>query len=141
MRPALAVAVCLALLAGCGDDETESSPVEETELTVALDADGPGGEPTEEAQIVCPGANAPQQVCSAIEELPADAAAPVPPDQPCTEIYGGPDVVAIQGTLDGEQIDTELTRANGCEIERFDRFGPVLAALFPEYEPGSAIAP
>lgn len=143
MRPLalIAAVLCVAAAAGCGDDETESSPIEETELTIALDPDGPGSEPAVEAQLECPGADAPQQACNAIEELPDDPAAPVPPETPCTEIYGGPDVVAIEGTLDGESIDTELTRENGCEIDRFERFGTLLAALFPDYEPGAAIAP
>jgi hypothetical protein len=49
-------------------------------------------------------------------------------------------VVTIEGTLKGAPMDTSLTRENGCEIERFDRFAEVLAALFPDYEPGSAAA-
>ena len=144
MRPVvlLAAAVVLAAAVGCGeDDESESSPSEETELTITLDADGTGGESALQAEVVCPGANAPQQLCSTIEELPDDPAAPVPPDTPCTEIYGGPDVVTIEGTLKAESIDARLTRENGCEIERFDRFATLLTALFPDYEPGAAAAP
>ena len=137
----LAVAITLAAVAGCGDEETESAPIAGTELTIGLDADGPGGEAAVEAEVECPGANAPPTVCDTIEELPDDPAAPLPPDTPCTEIYGGPDTVTIEGTLDGDPIEARLTRANGCEIERFDRFVPLLSALFPEYEPGAAAAP
>ena len=68
--------------------------------------------------------------------LRADAA-----QTPCTEIFGGPDIATIQGTLRGEPVEAELTRANGCEIERFDRFTPMLRELFPGYRPGSALAP
>jgi hypothetical protein len=135
---ALAIALSLAGAAGCGGDD-ESSPAEATELAITLDADGPGGESAETAEITCPGANAPPQACAAIRELPDDPAAPVPLDTPCTEIYGGPDVVELEGTLEGEEVDAELTRENGCEIERFDHFLPLLAALFPEYEPGASI--
>ena len=137
VRPlkALAAAAVCVLIAGCGDDDSSYSPIEETELTITL-YDGGSGEPGERAEVSCPGANAPQAACRAIEELPEDPAAPVPAGTPCTEIYGGPDVVTIEGTLQTEAIDARLTRENGCEIERFERFGPLLAALFPDYEPG-----
>jgi hypothetical protein len=137
----LAAAVALTAGTGCGDGESESSPIEDTDLTITLDGDGPGGEPAEEANVECPGADAPPTICEAIEDLPEDPAAPVPADTACTEIYGGPDVVTIEGTLKGQPIDTRLTRENGCEIERFERFAGVLAALFPDYEPGSAAVP
>jgi hypothetical protein len=143
MRPSalLAVTAALVLAGGCGDDDGESSPVEGTELAITLDADGPGGADSLTAELRCPGANAPPTACEAIEELPEDPAAPVPPGTPCTEIYGGPDVVTIEGTLEGEDVDTELTRANGCEIERFDRFAPLLELVFPEYQPGESVRP
>ncbi len=137
----LALAVCLTAGAGCGDEESESSPAEETDFTITLDTDGTGAEPPQEGLVQCPGADAPPTICEGVEELPDDPAAPVPPDTPCTEIYGGPDEVTIEGTLDGERIETRLTRENGCEIERFDRFAPVLTAMFPDYEPGAAAAP
>jgi hypothetical protein len=79
--------------------------------------------------------------CRAVEELPPNPAAPTPPDVACTELYGGPDVARIEGSLEGERMDAELTRANGCEIERFDRWTPLLRELFPGYRPGEAIAP
>ncbi|MDQ3759159.1 MAG: hypothetical protein M3331_04360, partial [Actinomycetota bacterium] len=56
-----------------------------------------------------------------------------------TEIFGGPDVATVEGEIDGEDVDVELTRANGCEIERFDAAIPLLQALFQDYEPGQAI--
>jgi hypothetical protein len=136
-----AVALGLALIAGCGDDDAGYSPSADTDLTITVDPDGARGEAAQEARIACPGANSPQGACQAIEELPDDPGAPVPPNTPCTEIYGGPDVVTIEGELDGDEIDTRLTRENGCEIERFDRFVPLLEALIPDYEPGAAAAP
>ena len=61
------------------------------------------------------------------------------PGPACTEIYGGPDTLSIKGTIDGEPVDATFTRANGCEIERFDRFAELLKELFPDYRPGAAI--
>lgn len=137
------VAVAALAIAGCGDDEDEpaSSPVESTELTVTLDADGPGGDQPLEAEFSCPGANAPRTACEAVADLPEGAADPVPPSTPCTEIYGGADEATIEGTLEGEDVDAMLTRSNGCEIERFERFAALFQALFPKYEPGASLAP
>ena len=112
-----------------------------TETSIEVDPDGAGGEAALEAEVVCPGANAPPTACDAIEQLPTDVAAPVPANTACTEIFGGPDVVTITGTLRGEPIDAEFTRANGCEIDRFERIAGLLTALFPDYEPGSALTP
>ena len=47
--------------------------------------------------------------------------------------------MVLAGTIDGEPVDARLTRANGCEIERFDRFAKLLMQLFPDYEPGGAL--
>jgi hypothetical protein len=104
---------------------------------ITLDPDGKGGERTLEEIVTCPGGDA--DACDAIAALPADPAAPVPPQTACTEIYGGPDTLALQGRINGEPVDARLNRGNGCEIDRFERFTPLLNVLFPDYEPGSAI--
>jgi len=51
-----------------------------------------------------------------------------PPDQVCTEIYGGPDVATFNGTLDGQNINASVDRVNGCGIFDWDE---VLRALLP----------
>ena len=137
-------AAALALGAtGCGGDEDSSGGAFEAEtadLRIELDADGPGGEPPLAKHLVCaPNADAANRGCDALLALPPDPAAPTPPGTACTEIYGGPDVLRVEGTLRGESIRAELTRGNGCEIERFDRFVPLLRDLFPGYRPGAAI--
>lgn len=131
------------LAAGCGDDDGPAPAANEaeTELEITVDPDGDGPKEPLEGLIECPGGAAPPAACAAIAELPDDPAVPVPPDAICTEIYGGPDVVTLSGTLEGEPIDAELTRANGCEIDRFERFAGVLEALFPGYRPGSELKP
>jgi hypothetical protein len=106
---------------------------------ITVSTDGRPGEPADAAvaTVSCPGAE--PAACEEIAALPDDPGALVPPETACTEIYGGPDVVTVEGTIEGEPIDTELTRTNGCEIERFDRFARLLAILFPAYEPGQAL--
>ncbi len=135
-------AVCAGLaIGGCGADD-DAEPATEpgataTELTVTLDADGPGGEAERTETVSCePGSR-----CTEIEPITTPDFAPTPPDTACTEIFGGPDTVTIEGTLRGEPVDAQLTRANGCEIERFDRFTPLLRVLFPGYQPGASLAP
>jgi len=136
---AVALAAALALaLAGCGDDTAPTTdPAASTDLTVTLDVDGPGAEAAKSATVSCPGDEA--AACDAIAGLPADPAAPTPPDTACTEIFGGPEVVTVHGTLEGEPVNARLTRANGCEIDRFDPFVPLLTDLFPGYTPGQAL--
>ena len=142
-RTAAALLAALALaLVGCGGDDEEGPVSEaETELEITLDPDGEGEGEALVAMLECPGADRPAAACAAVAELPEDPAAAPPPGTACTEIYGGPDVATIEGTLEGEAISAELTRENGCEIERFQRFAPVLSALFPDYTPGEELRP
>jgi hypothetical protein len=131
--PATAVA-CAALFTvlGCGgDDESTAEPAAETDLRISLDLDGPGGKAPREAEVVCePGTDT--GPCSRVAELEAADLAPVPPTQPCTEIYGGPATATIVGALHGEPVNASLSRQNGCEIERYERVAPLLAEVFRE---------
>ncbi|MGF1665669.1 MAG: hypothetical protein ACFCVC_05285 [Acidimicrobiia bacterium] len=52
----------------------------------------------------------------------------VPADQVCTEIYGGPDVAVITGSINNEEIDATVDRANGCGIDDWDT---LLAGVLP----------
>jgi hypothetical protein len=105
------------------------------DLTVTLDADGPGGEPPRTKDIAC----ATPDACFGVD---ADTFDPVPPQTACTEIYGGPDTVELEGHIGEVDVPaTEFTRTNGCEIERFDRLTELLAELYPDYRPGAALAP
>src|SRR4051795_1888225 len=89
----------LLLLAGCGsDDETSTSGGGAApDLTFVLDRDGSGGAEAEEVSLTCPGGDA--QACAAIAALPPDPTAATKPTQACTQVYGGPDTLTINGTL------------------------------------------
>ena len=80
-------------------------------------------------------------MCGELADLSTDDLEPVPDNVACTEIYGGPDVLTVEGLLEGDEVRAEFTRANGCEIERFDRWVPLLQEVFPGYEPGAQLAP
>jgi hypothetical protein len=51
---------------------------------------------------------------------------PIPKDAACTELYGGPQVALVRGTVAGVRVWARLQRRNGCEIERWARFSPWL---------------
>jgi Subtilisin inhibitor-like len=44
----------------------------------------------------------------------------------CTQIYGGPDVARIVGTVKGNRVWANVTRTDGCQISRWDRLVPWL---------------
>ena len=106
-------------------------------LEVTLDVDGQGGEAPRTETVSCGS----QPGCAEAEKLSAADFAPVPSQTACTEIFGGPETATVSWVLDGEPVEAELSRANGCEIERFDHFMPLLTSMFPDYEPGASLAP
>jgi hypothetical protein len=145
-RLTLILALAAGLIAGCGSEDgatTGDAPTAgpsdggDTQFVVTLDPDGKGGDPALEQIVTCPGSG--KEACDAIAALPPDPAAEVPPDTACTEIYGGPDTLSLQGKINGKLVNARLSRGNGCEIERFERFVPMLEALFPDYAPGQAL--
>ena len=138
-RTLIAGAAAVLAIAGCGDsdDDGDAAPAGGTELMITLDPDGQGGEPEATETVTCE-ASAEGTPCARLQT--ADLA-PLDPATPCTEIYGGPDVAIVEGTLDGEEVSAAVNRSNGCEIERFDRVTPLLRELFPGYEPGGSLRP
>jgi hypothetical protein len=137
-RTLLSILALAALAAaGCGSDESASSGSDSTDVTFALDKDGSGGADPQEVTLQCPGGNA--DACAAIDALPADPTAQVPPDQACTQVYGGPETLTINGTLRGEHVAASFDRTDGCQIQRFDRFGDVLAALYDGYRGATSV--
>lgn len=119
MLRAVTCIVAALALAACGSDDEQpagpggSAPASGTELTVVVRPDGPDGKVRRD-RLVCPG----DARCA---KLRAKHFEPVPPDVACTEIYGGPATAKVTGTLDGEPIEAEFARNNGCEIARWDR--------------------
>jgi hypothetical protein len=141
----LAAVFSVVLLGACGDsdeaDSGDASTAGDSSLTVTLDPDGPDGPEEETTDEVSCEEGSEEAVCQAIAEIDVDALGPVSPDTACTELFGGPDTASLEGTMEGEEVDVDLTRANGCEIERFDAAVPLLQALYPDYEPGGSLAP
>lgn len=68
----------------------------------------------------------PGRACRSLQALRAPFA-PVPQEEICTQIYGGPQVALVRGTFLGRQIWASFKRTDGCHITRWNR----LAFLFP----------
>ena len=50
------------------------------------------------------------------------------PQEICTEVYGGPQRLVVEGTRAGSPVRVEVTRVNGCEIARYDLLREALDA-------------
>ncbi|MCW2831001.1 MAG: hypothetical protein JWP31_1693 [Aeromicrobium sp.] len=131
----LATFVALAVLSACGSsaDAGDDGPdrgdagagAASTSLTIVVTSDE-GVEPRTYDLTCDPvGGDHPQaaQACDAAERAGADVFEPVGGDEACTEIFGGPQVATVTGTFEGKAVDAQFSRANGCEIDRWDRLG------------------
>jgi hypothetical protein len=120
-----AVACLLALAAaGCGggDDGSQDAGAPAVDLTVTLRPDGPDGEAqTHEIECEQVGPGATTDVCKGLAGVKPAQLEPVPANVACTQIYGGPAVARVHGTLNGKPVDARFELSNGCEIERWDR--------------------
>ncbi|WP_088289496.1 SSI family serine proteinase inhibitor [Kineosporia sp. A_224] len=85
-------------------------------VTWRLDCDPPGGDHPD-----------PAAACAALDAKAATALLPVPKDQMCTMVYGGPEKASVEGTWRGTPVSTTFDRSNGCEIARW----AALAGLLP----------
>ncbi|AXK36805.1 hypothetical protein DVA86_33935 [Streptomyces armeniacus] len=70
-----------------------------------------------------------REACAAIDKAArkgTDVFAPVPKDAQCTMVYGGPVTARVTGTWRGKPVDARFSRANGCEINRWNALVPAL---------------
>lgn len=144
MRRSLLLAlVSLTVLTACGtgsgEDAASGDPAgsgsagdiaqADDDLQVTLD---PGdGSPVQEWTLSCrdtpegshPDAGA---ACAHLHGM-QDPFTPLAADVVCTEQYGGPETARVIGRWDGEQVDLDLSRSDGCRIAQWDALGPLLA--------------
>ena len=100
----------------------------DNDLQVELDR-GDGTEP-ETWTLTCVGFvegshPAPDAACEHLTSLD-DPFAPLPADVVCTEQFGGPQTARVLGRWNGEPVDLELSRVDGCHISQWDALGPLL---------------
>jgi subtilisin inhibitor-like len=72
----------------------------------------------------------PTNACAKLDQFAAagtDPFAPVPANQMCTMIAGGPATARIVGSWQGRRIDTTFSRTNGCQTNRWNNLLPILS--------------
>jgi hypothetical protein len=127
----LAVLTLAALaVAGCGGTSNSSSDSASPTADLQISMSVKGSEqPSKLWTLRCPPGGTLPDAATACEKLGGidDPFAPVPKGTACTQIYGGPELADVTGTYNGKSIDTQFSRGNGCDIERWKRVG----FLFP----------
>ena len=133
------VPIAVVALAACGEGGDDVTPgtagsptptAAQTELTITFD---PGdGTAAQEWTLTCdpPGGThpRPKAACAALTDIDPTVFEPVPPNQACTQIFGGPETATVRGTWNGEPLDASFARNNGCEIARWDAVVDLLLA-------------
>jgi hypothetical protein len=126
VRSLVATLVALGLLlGGCGKDADSDSPSGGTSLTITLVSDEGVDPQTYTLRCDPPGGDHPQakQACETVEAAGVGVFKPVAKDQPCTQLYGGPQTATVTGTYKGKKVDATFRRTNGCEIDRWEQLG------------------
>jgi hypothetical protein len=128
LLPAAVMCTLALAAAGCGDGDDESGAAARLDVVVR-----PGGAGTDarrveiDCDVLGPGASTP--ICRRLGGLTRADLAPVPEDMACAQIYGGPAVATVNGTLDGESVNARFDLGDACEIKRWRRnrelLGPV----------------
>lgn len=65
-------------------------------------------------------------VCRELARLGREAFRPVPPDEACTQVFGGPQVAIVSGHVGGRRVWARLSRVDGCQVARWDRVAGLL---------------
>jgi hypothetical protein len=116
-------------IAGCGGkDEPSGETAPTTNLQISLSVRG-SEQPSKLWTLHCPaGGTLPDaaEACSKLGKID-DPFAPVPEGTACTQIYGGPELADVSGTFNGTAVNTQFSRGDGCELERWKKVG----FLFP----------
>ncbi len=131
MRIAGVVLATALLAVGCARLEpSESAKRAATARSVLVIEVSPGAGPTRVWTLSCtpPSGTLPgrARACARLAKL-RDPFAPTPKNVACSEVYGGPQVAQIRGTLRARRVRAAFNRTNGCEIARWNR----VSFLFP----------
>lgn len=133
------LALSLAVLVACGGDGSPEGALDSTgypEASLEITYEHPGTEPytysvtCAEDTVRLEGADLDgAEACTALSHLEVSSRLLTgPTDRACTDVYGGPDTAVIQGTIDGQDVDTVIDRTDGCGISDWDN---LLDALLP----------
>ena len=128
MRVLLLVSSALVLLSPAM--ASSASPATALVITYREDSARPGEHVRWTLRCEPTGGNHPRRAaaCRQLARLGWRAFRPVPSDRACTELYGGPQVAIVSGSVDGRRVWAKLTRIDGCQIARWDRVPSLLPA-------------
>jgi hypothetical protein len=137
-RSSVVALALLTVVAGCADSsggdatpgDAAGGGISQADDDLQVHVDRGDGTPPEVWTLTCvgfvegthPDAEA---ACAHLAGLD-DPFAPLPDDVVCTEQYGGPQTARVTGRWDGEPVDLELSRTDGCRIAQWDSLGPLL---------------
>jgi hypothetical protein len=140
--------ICTVALAaaGCGGDDDGGdgngngkpprSAGDGASLSVVIRADESGTR-VRRIQVDCDpiGPDASDPTCRRLGGLTKADLAPVPGKTACAEIYGGPAVATVTGTLRGEPVNARFSLVDACQIERWRRNRELLGSPPEEMPP------
>ena len=128
MRVAILALVAVAAT-GCGGSNSNTSgnattaPASPANTKLEISVSIGGSEaPTKTWTLECPDSGTlphPDQACAKLAKMD-DPFAPVPKDQACTQVFGGPEVADVTGTFRGKPVNAHFEKGNGCEIARWN---------------------
>jgi hypothetical protein len=128
MRILFAAAALAALAAASCGGEGDATGNQAADLKVVVRPDGPAGA-ARRATIACdrlgPGSPG-SPVCDELGGLSRRDLAPVPRDVACAEVYGGPAVASVRGTLHGKRVSARFSLSDACEVRRWGRNSALL---------------
>jgi hypothetical protein len=131
MRATVLLGVTALVLVACGTGS--ASAPRATALTVTYWETGPRTSEPVRWTLRCNPARGtlprPAVACRRLAAGGTRLFAPVPPDAVCTQIWGGPQVARVVGTVRGMRVWTTFSRENGCQIGRWSRVSPWLLPL------------
>jgi hypothetical protein len=125
--PILAALLAAVATAGCGEAAPKATSL--ADLVVRVDDDGPGGaRPPRELRLRCADPRD-STACGAAAGVSEAELRPSPADRICAELYGGPQTASITGRLRRDAVSARYSRANRCEVNRWERVRDLLVEV------------
>jgi len=111
----LGLVLAAAAFGACGSDDEQEAPAQgddAADTRLRVEVTGASAQPIQ-MQLVCDG----ECDVAALRKIVADAGTA---ERACTLQYGGPEKATVTGTVEGEKVDLQLDRADGCGIADYE---------------------
>lgn len=129
MRGTAVLALVAVALVSCAS--LQAGTTAGTSLRISYWEGGPLGEPPDAVWTLRCGPPRgtlprPARACTQLAAGGVKLFAPLSPDLVCTEIFGGPQLARVVGTVAGKRVWSTFSRNNGCNISRWQKLSPWL---------------